>query len=75
MFYRKAQDTKFTLTSSIGTYLYSASRFLWKDELKKRNRNDKMELCNKGEELNLFKEFEALVNGLEKYVIRPDILF
>lgn len=44
IFYRKAQDTKFNLTSSIGTYLYSVSRFLWKDELKKRNRTETVEL-------------------------------
>jgi len=44
IFYRKAQDTKFNLTSSIGTYLFSVSRFLWKDELKKRNRNQTVEL-------------------------------
>ena len=44
IFYRKVQDVEFNLTSSIGTYLYSVSRFLWKDELKKRNRNPTVEL-------------------------------
>ena len=29
-------NTEFKLTSAIGTYLYSVSRFLWKDELIKR---------------------------------------
>ncbi len=44
IFYRKAQDAKFNLTSSIGTYLYSVCRFLWKDELKKRNKNQTVDL-------------------------------
>lgn len=42
--YRKAQDAQFELTASLGTYLYSVSRFLWKDELKKRNRTETVEL-------------------------------
>ena len=35
---RKTQDTNFTLTSSLNTYLYSICRFLWNDELKKKNK-------------------------------------
>jgi len=37
IFYEKVTNTEFKLTSAIGTYLYSVSRFLWKDELLKRN--------------------------------------
>lgn len=36
IFCRKANDPGFKLTSQLSTYLYSVSRFLWKDELKKR---------------------------------------
>ena len=36
IFYEKVTNTEFKLTSAIGTYLYSVSRFLWKDELLKR---------------------------------------
>jgi len=36
IFYEKVSNTEFKLTSAIGTYLYSVSRFLWKDELIKR---------------------------------------
>ena len=36
IFYEKVTNTEFKLTSAIGTYLYSVSRFLWKDELIKR---------------------------------------
>ncbi|HKC68018.1 MAG TPA: sigma-70 family RNA polymerase sigma factor [Bacteroidia bacterium] len=35
---RKTQDTNFTLTSSLNTYLYSVCRYLWNDELKKKNK-------------------------------------
>jgi RNA polymerase sigma factor (sigma-70 family) len=36
IFYEKVMSTEFKLTAAIGTYLYSVSRFLWKDELIKR---------------------------------------
>lgn len=36
IFYEKVCNTEFKLTSAIGTYLYSVSRFLWKDELIKK---------------------------------------
>lgn len=36
--YRNAQKNDFELTCAAGTYLYSVSRFLWKDVLKKRNK-------------------------------------
>src|SRR5688572_5778562 len=36
--YRNAQKPEFELTCAAGTYLYSVARFLWKDMLKKRNK-------------------------------------
>lgn len=36
--YRKVTTSDFTLTSQLSTYLYSVSRFLWKDELIKSKR-------------------------------------
>ncbi|HET6996503.1 MAG TPA: sigma factor, partial [Chitinophagaceae bacterium] len=33
---RKVKDPGFQLTAQLSTYLYSVSRFLWKDELRKR---------------------------------------
>lgn len=39
IFYKKASDPAFQLTSGIGTYLYSVCWHLWKDALQKRNRN------------------------------------
>ena len=35
---RKVQSEQFKLTSSLNTYLYSICRYLWNDELKKKNR-------------------------------------
>ena len=41
--YRNAQKPEFELTCAAGTYLYSVSRFIWKDVLKKRNKEVKTE--------------------------------
>jgi RNA polymerase sigma factor (sigma-70 family) len=35
---KKVSDPSFVLSSALSTYLYSICRFLWKDELKKKNR-------------------------------------
>lgn len=39
VFYRNVQKKEFTLTCSLNTYLFSIAKYLWKDELKKKNRN------------------------------------
>ena len=38
VFYKKVQQKDFLLTCSINTYLFSVVKYLWKDELKKKNR-------------------------------------
>lgn len=38
IFSRKCEDPSFILTSQVSTYLYSVSRFLWRDERKRRSR-------------------------------------
>ncbi len=38
IFCQKAIEPSFQLTSKIGTYLYSVSWYVWKDKLKKKNR-------------------------------------
>ena len=38
VFYKKAGSPDFKLTSSINTYLYSICRFMWKDQLKKQQK-------------------------------------
>jgi RNA polymerase sigma factor (sigma-70 family) len=44
IFYRNVQQKDFTLTSSLNTYLFSIVKYLWKDELKKKNRTVPFEL-------------------------------
>lgn len=39
IFYEKVKRLDFQLTAQISTYVYSVCRFLWKDELKKRNKS------------------------------------
>ncbi|WP_298419584.1 sigma-70 family RNA polymerase sigma factor [uncultured Kordia sp.] len=38
IFYRKAKTPSFTLTSSIETYVFSICKYLWKDQLKQKNK-------------------------------------
>ncbi|MGZ4034828.1 MAG: RNA polymerase sigma factor [Bacteroidia bacterium] len=38
VFYKKAGAADFKLTSTINTYLYSICRFMWKDQLKKQQK-------------------------------------
>lgn len=53
IFYRKVTESDFKLTAQIGTYLYSVSRFLWNDQLKKKKTNqsqDRFELIDDSQE-------------------------
>ncbi len=45
VFYEKAIAADFKLTSTISTYLYSVCRFLWKNELQKRNKTSNTEIA------------------------------
>lgn len=47
VFYRNAQKTDFELTCAASTYLYSVTRFIWKDWLKKKNREVLIEEDNR----------------------------
>ena len=44
IFYRNVQKKEFELTSSVNTYLFSVAKYLWKDELKKKNRTVPLEM-------------------------------
>lgn len=56
IFCEKAEKPSFQLTSSVGTYLYSVCRFLWKDELNKRNRQAE-KIKDYKEEVKLHQEW------------------
>lgn len=65
--YNKVNQGDFKLTSKIGTYLYSVSRFLWKDQLIKNNKtvdsdfsNDQLIETNKEELEEIIKKEEKL---------------
>ncbi len=40
---KKVKEGNFNLTAQLGTYLYSVCKFMWKDELVKKNRSVKFE--------------------------------
>lgn len=46
---KKVTDANFTLTASLDTYLYSVSRYLWNDELKRRGRVNEISITEKHE--------------------------
>jgi RNA polymerase sigma factor (sigma-70 family) len=74
VFYKKAAAIDFKLTSSINTYLYSISRFMWKDQLKKQHKQtftdlekeqvDAFEFVAEIETENQFKLAEKVISEL-----------
>lgn len=44
VFYRKVQQPDFRLTAAATTYLFSVAKYLWKDALKKKNREVAFEI-------------------------------
>jgi len=65
----KVSDPKFELTAKLSTYLYGINRFLWKNELRKRNRTIELEwsdtLIISEEDLGYSEEKEALLTKME----------
>ena len=69
--YKKLKTTDFQLTSKLSTYLYSVSRFLWKDQLIKSNRmksaDFKLDLLeDELNELEQLKENELKLKQVEQ---------
>lgn len=65
IFYEKVSTTDFQLTSAIATYLYSVSRFIWKDKLLKKKGKQSTDLSfefSSEEE----SEFKAAIEKEEK---------
>lgn len=65
IFYKNAMKPEFKLTASISTYLFSVSKYLWKDELKKKNRIVQFEV-DKPEELSLPQNSEEKCQRMDK---------
>lgn len=66
----KVSKPEFELTSKLSTYLFGINRFLWKNELRKRNRNPELEwkdtLILSAEDLGYNEEKEEKIKLLEK---------
>jgi len=65
----KVSNPKFELTSKLSTFLYGINRFLWKNELRKRNKNPELEwsdtLILSAEDLGYNEEKEQKMKVLE----------
>lgn len=87
IFYEKVKNTNFKLTATIGTYIYSVSRFLWKDEFIKRKGQQTVDLSfefTSEEEIELqkaiereakFKQIESVLTQLGDKCLRLLKLF
>lgn len=65
--FRNAQKKDFTLTASVNTYLFSVGKYLWKDLLKKKNREVSFVVADTPmEEMRNIQEEEAKWAGLDK---------
>mgnify|MGYP000232597481 FL=1 len=66
----KVSKPDFELTSRLSTYLYGVNRFLWKNELRKRNRNPELEwkdtLILSADDLEYSEEKEEKIRILDK---------
>lgn len=51
IFYKNVQKPDFKLTSALSTYLFAICKYLWKDELKKKNRVVSFEVKDAPDEL------------------------
>lgn len=82
---RKVEAGNFTLSSGLGTYLFSIAKFIWNDELKKRNKTnfesleEEQDLIDEVEDAweseKKWKEAENVISGLGEKCIRLLQLF
>ena len=72
VFYKKAKQKDFVLTSAISTYLYSVARYLWSDKLKS-NKNKTHEIETEelvSEEI----EIQQLIEKEKKFQLVEEVL-
>lgn len=66
----KVSNPQFELTSKLSTYLFGINRFLWKNELRRRNKNPELEwkdtLILSADDLGYNEEKEEKIKLLEK---------
>jgi len=69
IFYRNVQKSDFQLTASLNTYLFSICKYIWKDELKKKNRLVSYEVKDAPvDTIDDYQEFENKVAWLDKVI-------
>lgn len=70
----KIQSKDFKLTSKLSTFLFGINRFLWKNELRKRQKNRELEwsdtLIVSAEDINYEEEKELKLNALKSILNR-----
>src|SRR5688500_15180922 len=66
VFYRNTLKPEFALTSSITTYLYAICKYIWKDELKKKNRNVNFEVTDTPDEVYDYQQEELKYKWLDQ---------
>lgn len=71
IFYRKAMQPNFELTSSCSTYLYSVARYLWKDVSKKKGLEYTTENV---EHLKFESELEEMAQKEKKFLLIEQVL-
>jgi len=70
----KVEQKDFVLTSKLSTFLYGINRFLWKNELRKRQKNIELEwadtLIVSAEDINYEQEKELKLKALQQILSR-----
>ena len=69
VFYKNALKPDFKLTSALGTYLFAISKYLWKDELKKKNRIASFDVKDAPDEVIDFREQEEQYRRLDEVIL------
>lgn len=64
--FKNAQKKEFVLTASVNTYLFSVGKYLWKDLLKKKNREVSFNIDIPAEEIRAVHEEEQKLRWLDK---------
>jgi RNA polymerase sigma factor (sigma-70 family) len=64
--YKNTQKKEFELTSAVGTYLFSICKYLWKDELKKKNRMVSFDVPDMAAEIHDHHQQEIKMRWLDQ---------
>lgn len=71
VFYQKAKEPGFTLTSSAGTYVYSICRYMWKEQLRKQQKQMFVELK---QEYVAEAEFNAAMEAESRFCLAEKVI-